>query len=144
MGKCTLTPLRLDQDVGLVPGAGGTLVRGLGHRGLPTGLWQRSARPADSSSGGVRWVHTSTGCEHRGAKAQACSQGRLSETDPGMGVQVLTAGRVETGDRAEQARGVRVPRLREQLVAPAPLDDPAGVEHVDLVAEPGDHARGRG
>src|SRR5687768_3315799 len=57
-----------------------------GHRVTSTGLWQRRAREPSSTRSGVRSTQTSIGCEHRGAKAQAPAHGRLSDTEPGIGV----------------------------------------------------------
>ena len=54
-------------------------------------------------------------------------------------VQPPAAVAVQPGHGLQQPMGVRVPRLREQVVAPGPLDHLAGVEDVDRVAEPGHH-----
>ncbi len=128
----------VDEDVGGSVGGGRSLGGGLGHGWLPTGLWQRRARDPDSSNRGLCEVHASTGCEQRGAKAQAWSHGRLSDDGAGDGGELLAARGVEPRDGAEQAGGVRVPRAGEQLVALAPLHDPPRVEDVDLVTEAGD------
>jgi hypothetical protein len=52
--------------------------------------------------------------------------------------QLPAADGVQARDRAQQSGGVLVARGAEQLPATGPLDDPAGVHDVDLVAQPGD------
>ena len=44
------------------------------------------------------WTQASTGWEHRGANAQALSHGRLSATDPGIGVNRSPRGATNLGN----------------------------------------------
>ena len=55
-------------------------------------------------------------------------------------VQLLRLRPVEPRDRAEQAPGVRVLRVVEEVPLRAALDDPAGVHDEDLVGDLGDDA----
>src|SRR6185437_15984062 len=57
------------------------------------------------------------------------------------GVQLLRLGPVEPRDRAEQAPGVRMLRVVEDVPLGATLDDPAGVHDDDLVGDLGDDAQ---
>ena len=135
IGKCTLTPLTSTRTsrsrrrwwrsvIGSPP-------RGCGSAG-PGG-------PSSTSSGSCS-TQTSIGCEQRGANAHAWSHGRLSDTEPGIGVSRSPRGASSRGIEPSRPVGVRVARVGEERVAVAALDDAAGVEHVDLVAQPGDDA----
>lgn len=59
---------------------------------------------------------------------------------PRHGVETRAALPVEARHAREQATGVGVAGLREEVVPLRPLDESAAVEDVDLVAQPGDDA----
>ena len=85
-------------------------------------------------------VHFSNACGHRGRKWQP-SGGRSSDGgEPGIVGSRWRAVRVDPRDRAQQAPGVRMLGVVEQLVERPLLDHPPGVHDHDPVGDVGDHA----
>src|SRR6478736_7130249 len=134
MGKCTLTP-RTSTSTSRSPAAGGAGVVAVSVIGSPHGVVaaQGPARGLLELRGRAR-AHVDRLRAARGEGAGVVPRQVVGHR-PGDGGEPLTARRVEPGDRAEQAVGVRVAGVGEQLVTLPALDDASGVQHVDLVAQ---------
>ena len=82
----------------------------------------------------------SNACGQRGRKWQPCGGASSDGGDPGIGGSRCERGAVEPRDRAQQPPGVGMPRVVEDLVQRALLDDAARVHHQHAVGDLGDHA----
>ena len=85
-------------------------------------------------------MHFSNACGQRGRNLQPCGEVDQRRRRALDRVQPLRLRPVEPRDRAEQAPGVRVLRVVEDVALRAALDDAAGVHDDDLVGDLGDDA----
>src|SRR6478609_5422848 len=139
MGKCTLTP-RTSTRTSRSPSAAGAGVVAVSVIGSPHGVVA-----AQGPTGGFLELRGRAGAHVDRLGAARCEGAGVVPREvvgdrPRDRGEPLPARRIEPRDGAEQAVGVRVARVGEQLVALPALDDAAGVQHVDLVAQPGDDA----
>ena len=95
--------------------------------------------PTRFSSGGCS-VHFSNACGQRGRNLQPCGRLISDGGAPANRREPLRLRAVEPRDRAEQAPGVRVLRVVEELALRPVLDDAARVHHGDVVGDVGDDA----
>ena len=92
-----------------------------------------------ASSAGTS-AHCANSCGQRGRKWQPCGRVEQRRRQARDRRQALRPRPVDARDRAEQAPGVRVLRVVEDLVDRALLDDPPRVHHGDAVGDVGHDA----
>ncbi len=111
------------------------------HASSSTGLKQAASWPgSSSSSNGSSTVQRSMRERQRGANGHDVGGSSMFARLAGDRVQRRTPARVEPGHALEQPEGVRVARLREDLVGGSALDERARVHHLDALADAGDDA----
>src|SRR5918993_5536109 len=139
MGKCTLTPRTSTRTSSSPPAAGRAPVavsvissphRVVAAQGPGRGLLE-GGRDLGADVDGVRAPRREGA---RMVPREVVGDRSRNRREP------PATGRIESRDGAQQAVGVGVPRVGEELVTTPALDDAAGIQHVDLVAESCDDA----